>query len=606
MKHLLLILALISCFSVQAQTDSIQELDEVILSDVKLKRYTSGFKVEVLNDSVLASNTVSMTDLLSFNSNIYFKENGKGMVSSPSFRGTNASHTAVIWNGININSQLNGQVDFNTIAVFGYDNITIRSGGGSVQYGSGAIGGSVHLNNDLEFGKHFNNTLNLAYGSFNTKLLQYRLKAGEKQWTADFGFSWNTSDNDYPYLGTEKFNQNGEYKNLGVFANFGYAINKRHSIKLHNQSFIGDRNFSGSLVSPSRSKYIDNNYRTLLQWVFVSDKLASTLSTAYLVESFKYFENKNSNNYSSGEVLNSLVKHNLDYKFSNRIRFSSILEYNNFRGSGSSFGDPERDALSATVLAKHQLTNRFVYGVNLRKDFTSGFKSPFVASVDAAYLVSQEYKLKLNASKNFRVPTFNDLYWQPGGNPNLKPESSYQVDLGHDFTWNHFNFLLNTFYIDTNDMIQWKPINGNTWSPININEVEQYGLELKVDYKQKFDRHSLNAEAHYSYTVSQDKQTKRQLIYVPLNKGGLNLGYAYSQFGLYYQQLFNGEVSVIGGDLEGYNVANAGVRFQSRSNRNVGYSLDLKINNIYNAYYEVVPVRPMPGRYYNVKLTLNL
>src|SRR5690554_6305300 len=149
MKRLLyifIILVLGNVNVVHAQLDSIQKLDEVLLSDVKLKRYASGFKVTVIKDSVLTKSPWSLTDLLRYNSNIYFKENGYGMVSSPSFRGTNASQTAVVWNGININSQLTGQTDFNTLIPLHYDNIVVRSGGGSVQYGSGAVGGSVLLN----------------------------------------------------------------------------------------------------------------------------------------------------------------------------------------------------------------------------------------------------------------------------------------------------------------------------------------------------------------------------------------------------------------------------------------------------------------------------
>src|SRR5690554_3664885 len=134
-----------------AQLDSIQKLPEVILSDTKLIHFSKGFKLEKLADSVAKRNPSSLTDVLRYNSAVYFKENGNGMVSSPSFRGTNAAQTAVIWNGININSIFTGQTDFNTISPLSYDEITIRSGGGGVQYGSGAVGGSIHLNNDFSF-----------------------------------------------------------------------------------------------------------------------------------------------------------------------------------------------------------------------------------------------------------------------------------------------------------------------------------------------------------------------------------------------------------------------------------------------------------------------
>ena len=83
----------------------------------------------------------SLTQLLNFNSNIYFKESGAGMVSSPSFRGTTASQTVVLWNGININSQTTGQTDFNTINVRGFDQIKVKAGGGNVAEINSSVGG---------------------------------------------------------------------------------------------------------------------------------------------------------------------------------------------------------------------------------------------------------------------------------------------------------------------------------------------------------------------------------------------------------------------------------------------------------------------------------
>ncbi|WP_458625918.1 TonB-dependent receptor [Winogradskyella sp. PC D3.3] len=116
------------------------------------------------------------------------------MVSSPSFRGTNASQTAVIRNGISINSQLTGQTDFNTINTTNFKSVVIRSGGGSVQYGSGAIGGSIHLNNTLSFSPHFDNTVTLSYGSYDTKNLSYLSSYAKDKWSFNIGLNYIDSD----------------------------------------------------------------------------------------------------------------------------------------------------------------------------------------------------------------------------------------------------------------------------------------------------------------------------------------------------------------------------------------------------------------------------
>ena len=144
MKYILLVFIFLVGSKSFAQLDSIQELKVVNLSSVKLQKHSKGYKVLNLSDSVIVKNTESFTTLLRYNTPIYIKEYGSGGTSSASFRGTSASNTAVVWNGININSINNGQTGFNALTVNLIDNINVRSGGGSIEFGSGAIGGTVH------------------------------------------------------------------------------------------------------------------------------------------------------------------------------------------------------------------------------------------------------------------------------------------------------------------------------------------------------------------------------------------------------------------------------------------------------------------------------
>jgi len=592
-----------------AQTDSIQVLDVVVLSDTKLKDYASGFKITKLNDSIIAKNATSLTGLLAFNSNIYFKENGFGMVSSPSFRGTNASQTAVIWNGININSQLNGQTDFNTINTSQFNDVTIRSGGGSVQYGSGSIGGTVHLNNKLAFYTHFDNDIRVSYGSFDFKNITYNSDFGTNKWSGNVGLSYVESENDYKFLGTDLKNTNGAFNNFNVNANFGLFISDRDILKLYHQSFVSDRELSSALVAPSRSKYEDENFRTMLEWSHLSNATTSKFKVAHLQELFRYFENKEGPDYSFGKVNTLILKHNFNIRLSEAIQVQSILEYNYIEGDGSSFSNPNRRVFSATALLNHKITKKLTYGVNLRKDVTSDFKSPIVFSLDGRYDVSQNYTLRMNGSKNFRIPTFNDLYWQPGGNLDLVPESSYQIDFGQEFNYKILNFKLNAFYIITDDLIQWQPNNTGVWSPTNIAEVENYGLESELSFQKTLGKNHLKLNANYSYTVSEDTTTKKQLIYVPFHKGNVNLAYSFKSFSMFYQHVFSGDVFITDDNLTGrlyslnaFDVANIGFNYKILNTKSSTLDLGLKVNNLYNEIYQNVASRPMPNRNFNIQI----
>ena len=108
----------------------------------------------------------SVADLLNLNSSIFIKNYGPGGLSSSAFRGGNASQTAILWNGLNIQNAMLGQCDLTLMPNLLFENIQIEYGGSSSLWGSGAVGGSIHLNNNLEFNKGLQINTNIGSGSF--------------------------------------------------------------------------------------------------------------------------------------------------------------------------------------------------------------------------------------------------------------------------------------------------------------------------------------------------------------------------------------------------------------------------------------------------------
>jgi len=603
-KKLFLFWILLLCQLVCAQQDSIVRLKEVTVSDFQLKNFSRTQSVAVLNDSIIEKNATSLTTLLNYNSAIYFKENGLGMVSSPSFRGTTAQQTAVIWNGININSQLNGQTDFNTITSWDFDEITVRAGGGSVVYGSSAIGGSVHLNNILGFKSTVENTLQLGYGSYNTFGGHYKILAANEKTSVNASISRNSSENDYRYPGMAKYNENGQYYNTSVNANFGYKISDSHYLKLYSQLFEGERHFSGTLAAKSKSKYQDLNTRNLLEWDAFFNKWTSRLKVAFVGEQYKYFENAKTTLFETSKAETFISKYDLNYTINKKLSVNAIVDYTKTKGTGIQIGQNTREIGSVALLAKHQVLKQFGYEASVRKELTDNYKSPLLFALGTHLDLTKNYSLLLNGSRNFRIPTFNDLYWDNLGNPDLKPENSYQAEIGQQLKFKNVFISATAYYNDIRDMIQWTPntTNGN-FTPGNVAKVKSYGAELVLNWQAKLDNHIFDFRSGYSYTISKDEETDRQLIYVPQHKANASVAYSYKRWAINGQFLFNGFVytpSQKYNTVEEYLVSNVGTNYTFGNK--ITYKLGFRVLNIFNEDYQSVLQRPMPGTNYAINL----
>ncbi|MGL5111967.1 MAG: TonB-dependent receptor plug domain-containing protein [Flavobacterium sp.] len=594
-----------------AQNDSIIPLREVLVSDAKLRKFSSSQTILRLNAEALSQNSALLTNLLNYNSVLYFKEYGRGMLSTVAFRGTTASQTAVIWNGININSQMNGSTDFNTLSGSDYNSVEIKGGGGSVIYGSGAIGGTVHLNANLEFSEGFSNEVRYDYGSFTTQGVLFKSKFSNKKWSGQIGFSRNSSKNDYQYPGAfdwkgqQRFNENGEYSVVALNANFGFKIANKQWLKYYGQSSDTDRNISLISPSESRTKYKNDFSRNLVEYQGFFDQWATSFKAAYLTEGYHYFPDNTSNDYSFGSTKTWITKADVSWQVASSLVVNTVLEHNSTKGEGSGFGYHERDITGLALLIKQEVGAKWQNEFGFRKEFTTNYKSPLLFSLGSALQWTKGYQLKMNASHNFRIPTYNDLYWEEGGNPNLNPESSYQMELANVFTYKNISLTQTAYYNKIKDLLRWIPGNNGIWSPQNTDRVEAYGVELLLAWKQQVGKSIWQINGTYAYTISKNEETQKQLFFVPYHKATAALGYSYKKWSANYQFLFNGFVFTQSDNdpsalIPSYSVANLGVDYELPLRDSV--KIGAQVLNVWNEKYESLENRMMPGRNFNLYL----
>jgi iron complex outermembrane receptor protein len=617
-KHLLFSVFFIVAFTTVAQNDSIRIiLDEaIVLADRKLKNNSKGYKIQTLNDSIIIKNTESFSSLLRFNSLIYLKEYGAGGTSTASFRGTSSSNTAVIWNGININSINNGQTGFNSLTVSLFDAIDIRSGGGSIEYGSGAVGGTIHLNDQLLFTpkKKIKNQFVGSIGSFSTYNSLYKFKLSSKKIALKLGVSYNESENDYKLLGTDFKNFNGAYNNFKISVGLAYKINSKAQLKFYSTGYLGERLFSGELPDPraANDAYRDFNNRNLLVYNYDNERFNHELKLAYLTEEYQFFDNKNLSEFNFGSSKRYLFNYTLGYTFpSLKSTLTSYSEYESVFGETDQITEKNRRQFSQSFIYNQNIFNTIFFDLKVRKDFNSDYNVPNSYSLGVKTKTFKNIFFRANTSKNYRVPTYNDLYWPGQGNINLIPETAIQGEFSIGYKKNKLSADLGIFYISAKDKIVWTP-NGDPnrsgiWTPINLSNVKNRGIEFSLSYAKNYNKHYINFSMNYSYTEARDKVTQNFLLFVPKHLFNASIGYSYKRFSFFYQQLFTGEVFTTESNskefiLPSFFVANIGGNYKILKQQQQEISIGFKVNNVLNERYVTQPRRPMPNRNFNFNI----
>ena len=583
-------------------------IDTVYIFDNQLKKSKEFQKTIQLNQEELLKNTTNLSEVLRFQSPVYIKENGRGMVSSPSFRGTTAQQTAFIWNGININSTFLGQGDVNNLNLLGYDQLEIKSGGGSVIYGSGAIGGTIHLNNELSFNKGFRNNLFLEYGSFNTINTFVKSAYSNDKLSVKVSGNFVKSDNNYEVPQKNYLNLNGQYNNRTFNLGAAYKVDPKNMISWQTQLYDGIQHYPIRSEDYSKTKYFSDSFRSLVNWNYHSKKIQNNFKVAYLQDEFQYFNNIDQPKSSGGTAKTYLAKNDFNYVINNQLGVNFISEYRQDQAEGyeSGISEVKRNAGSIAGLLRWNPSITFNFEAGLKKDFIEKIETPLLYSFSGKVNVNDWYIFTFNGSKNFRNPSFNDLYWQPGGNLDLKSETSLQAELGNQFKYKNFKLNITPYYINIQDMIRWLPNSKGIWSPSNTNKVESYGLESQLDFDEDFGKNKTKFSLGYIYTHSKNLETDQFLAYVPQHKIFGNAKYSYDFAEIFVQGLLNGLTYTTDDEklrdaIKSYFVVNAGLQLKILKHYQIGF----KVNNILDQIYETTAFYPLPKRNYSANLLIN-
>lgn len=614
------LLSMLWCAVTVAQNDTINRLEKVtIVADSYVRNNVVGQKVTLITDENIVKNPTNLTETLRFNSVVAIRDYGNGGTSSARFRGTSAANTAVLWNGINVNAIGNGQTGLNSLSLNTADEIVIKSGGGSVKYGSGAIGGSIHANDNLYFHKHQDFQWFSSYGSFNSTSNFLKTNLGTERWAIKLGANFNKSDNDYDLIddrykdtyGNYLKNSNGDYENYGLNLSVGYQFTEGNTLSFYTTGFKGDRLFSGELPNPSgaNEKYIDLNQRNLLVWDVQKNQFSHVFKTAFLTQEYRYFSDKNNIDSDYGKSKRWLFNYDFTYHLTKNTAINAFVDLQNIKGKTNQISEKTREQYAFALGFNSILTKQWKYNVELKKEFNSAFTVPAVFALGNNYALNDTNEILLNISTNYRVPTLNDLYWPGQGNKMLIPEHSKQVDVGYQYKNDWFTFKSTLFYMNVDNKIIWTPNNNSgVWKPMNLNESLHTGAEFFGGFCYSFSKnHFVDVATNYIYTVAKDTDKNKELIFVPRHLFNATVNYQNNIFTAYVQNLsqskvYTSEDNINKLSINGFTVFNAGTGVSLLKKGTKSLHVILAVKNIFNQLYLYSISRPMPGRNYNLNI----
>jgi len=581
--------------------------------DLRIKNYASGMKVVTIDSTMMqVYQQQSVASLLSQQVPVFIKSYGFNGVATLNFRGSSAAQSQVLWNGIPLQNASLGLTDVSLLPVSLMDKIHVVYGGSAALLGSGNVGGAVLLENDaptFDTTKRIRLQLSGAMGSF--RQYQGGIKAifSSRKWFTSLQAFGQTAQNDFTFTnqqGNDQAMPNAHLKGGGLLWQTAWRPDAYNTFSLSAWYQYYDRQIPPALFEDiSVKEQKDESARFLLQWQHRKGASDWYVKLAYLQDGMNYRDSLsllNTNNITRQVYGEAGWQRRLNQHHS--VLFFVPVQTAWFTGNKAY--TQTKLALAAAWRMQY-FNERLQMALNARAEWVNS-NNFFLPGANASYQLFSWLKLKANVQRTYRVPTLNELYYDPGGNKDLKPEQGWGEDAGYTIDL-HFakRFTLHqessVFNRNIDDWIIW--YGGAIWTPHNIASVHSRGIEtsntLTVQLNKWQVHFGLNTEYVLATTensyVQNDGSIGMQIPYTPRYQWQLNIGCAYHGFYLNYNHTYVGYRFLTNDEsvyLDPYQTGNVQLMY-GFSFRNANWRTSVQCNNIWNEQYQVVAARPMPG-----------
>jgi iron complex outermembrane receptor protein len=524
-----------------------------------------------------------------------------------------------------------GQTDLSLVPAGFIDEITIYYGGSSLSLNSGGIGGIINIETKPQWRDETNLLADVSMGSFGRYSGLLKLKTGNNNFQSSTKALFQSAENNFLYLNTFRSNDpvSERRKNAAVYQNSFMQELYFHKEKSVVSARIWYQNTNRNIPVPIVNQQPDNGekqndefLRTMINYSGYSGKSDYNTSLSWFSEKLNYKNpllSLDSKNLSNTIILKSGFENEINGKTRLSLMLNdelSVVNSVNYNGKKS------RNLAGVTISVRRKFGEKLGYSALVKQTMKDdSFLIPdFSACMDYKLLTNKEYFIKINFSHNSRVPTLNDMYWNPGGNMSLKNEYSYTGELTYEMTSRISSAVsiksqLSMYLISIDNMIKWTPGESGYWSPSNIEKAKSSGLDGNIclsyinnSLKIRFNAKYAWNQSHIIKSFDGESITGKQLVYVPEHQFNANIRAAYGNYYFLWMSNFTGRRYTSTDDtqyLSGYFLNNASTGVEVGSGKST-FDLNLKVENLFNVNYQVIEWYPMPGRTFILSIIYKL
>jgi vitamin B12 transporter len=428
---------------------------------------------------------------------------GRGKQASVFLRGANSNQIVVLIDGVRAGSATAGGAAWEYLPLEQIDRIEVVRGPRASAYGADAVGGVIQIFTRGPEAEPVRE-VSAGYGRFNTREASGTLSARHEAFRYQLGISHSASDG-YDVRRDGDPDDDG-YRNDAINLGLGHRFDNGVDLEWRLTRAEGDTEFDNAFGAPGESRedfvqqasslHLSGPAGDASTWRLTAGESRDERDT--IDAGFAYRFDTQRRNFAA--QVEWLVKHwqitiGTDYL---EDRVSSSTEYTR----------TSRDTRAGFVQLQTDWGDHRV-GAGLRHDRYSDFGSHGTGDLAWSYRIDDTWGLRASYGTAFRAPTFNELFFPAdpffggGGNPDLSPERSRNLEAGLSLASGSHELAVNAFDNRIRDLI----VLDSNFVPQNASRARITGWEAGWSWSET----EWRVAASYTWLHTRDEETDNRL-----------------------------------------------------------------------------------------------